>query len=223
VGVAAPATSWYHAEGATGSFFDTYILVINPNPDTATVTYKYFLPSGVVITRSVDVPANRRHTVNVEFEHPLLADTAVSTQVTSSLPIVSERAMYWAGPASSWYEAHNSFGLTTLGTKWGIAEGRVGGPRGYETYILLANTNDELITVTVTYMLTTGQTFVDTFEVGPTSRHNVYTNERPFLKDQHFSAVIEASAPIAVERAMYWNAGGVFWAAGTNATGARIP
>ena len=30
-GVPAAATSWFHAEGATGSYFDTYLLVGNPN------------------------------------------------------------------------------------------------------------------------------------------------------------------------------------------------
>lgn len=224
VGVAAPATSWYHAEGATGAFFDTYLLVANPNPDPAQVTYKYFLPSGVVITRVASVPANGRYTVNVEAEHALLQNTAVSTQVTSNLPIVSERAMYWAGPASSWYEAHNSFGLTALGTKWGMAEGRVGGARGYETFILLANTTDNTANVTITYLRTNGTTVVKTYSVAPTSRFNVYVNDVvPELADEEFSAIIEATQPIAVERALYWNAGGVFWAAGTNAAAARLP
>ncbi|MGE3842866.1 MAG: Calx-beta domain-containing protein [Vicinamibacterales bacterium] len=224
VGIAAPATSWYHAEGATGDFFDTYILVANPNPVSADVTYKYLLPSGVAITRTATIPANSRHTVNIEVEHPLLADTAVSTQVTSTLPVVSERAMYWAGPASGWYEAHNSFGLTTIGTKWGIAEGRVGGSRGYETFILLANTTDTTANVTVTYLRTNGTTLTKTYSVPPTSRFNVYVNSFvPELQNEEFSAIIESTQPIAVERALYWNAGGVFWAAGTNATAARLP
>jgi len=224
VGIAAPATSWYHAEGATGSFFDTYILVANPNPVPADVTYKYFLPSGVVITRAATIAANSRHTVNIEAEHPLLENTAVSTQVTSTLPVVSERAMYWAGPASTWYEAHNSFGLTAIGTKWGMAEGRVGGPRGYETFILLANTTDSAATVTITYLRTNGTTVVKNYGVPPTSRFNVYVNALvPELQNEEFSAVVESTQPIAVERALYWNAGGVFWAAGTNATAARLP
>jgi hypothetical protein len=29
--------------------------------------------------------------------------------------------------------------------------------------------------------------------------------------------------PIAVEKAMYWNADGVIWAAGTNVTATRLP
>ena len=170
------------------------------------------------------VPGNSRFTVNIEDEHALLKDTAVSTVVTSDLPIISERSMYWPGPASTWYEAHNSFGLTTTGTKWGIAEGRVGQARGYETYILLANPTDLQARVTITYLRTNGTTLVRTYTVDPTSRYNVYVNGVvPELVDENFGAVIESTQPIAVERALYWNARGAFWAAGTNATAARLP
>jgi hypothetical protein len=39
----------------------------------------------------------------------------------------------------------------------------------------------------------------------------------------NFGAHIESTQPIAVERALYWNAGGVVWSAGTNATATRLP
>ena len=57
--------------------------------------------------------------------------------VTADVPVIAERAMYW--PADDWGEAHNSFGVTETATKWGLAEGRVGGPQHFVTYILLAN------------------------------------------------------------------------------------
>jgi hypothetical protein len=224
VGIAAPSTSWYHAEGATGSYFDTYILVANPNDTPATVTYTWLLDSGVVITKVKTIPGNARLTVNVEAEDPRLANTAVSTQVSSDLPVVSERAMYWPGPFATWYEAHNSFGLTAIGPKWGIAEGRVGTAVGFETYILLANPDSTAATVTITYLRTTGATVVKTYTVPPTSRFNVYVNGSvPELANEQFSAVISSTVPIAVERAMYSNALGAIWAAGTNATATRLP
>ena len=43
------------------------------------------------------------------------------------------------------------------------------------------------------------------------------------LANETVAAVISSTVPIAVERAMYSNAFGVIWAAGTNATGIRIP
>jgi hypothetical protein len=35
--------------------------------------------------------------------------------------------------------------------------------------------------------------------------------------------VVTNGVDIAVERAMYWNAGGVFWSGGTIAAGTRMP
>jgi hypothetical protein len=43
------------------------------------------------------------------------------------------------------------------------------------------------------------------------------------LSDEEFGAVIESTQPIAVERALYANANGIVWAAGTNATATRLP
>ena len=226
-GVNAPSTSWFHAEGATGPFFDTFILLSNPNSTPATVTLRFLLDSGATVTKTKTVGANARLTVGVEGEDPLLANAAMATEVTSDIPIVSERAMYWAG-YPDWYEAHNAFGVTSTGLKWALGEGRVGGTRGYETYILLANPGTTAATVTVTYLREGGlPTIVRTYPVPATSRYNVYANTVPGLgSGERFGALIESIVPIAVERAMYSNSSsqpGVVWAAGTNATGTPIP
>lgn len=132
--------------------------------------------------------------------------------------------MYWPGPSATWFEAHNSFGLTAIGTKWGLAEGNVGFAIGEETYILLANPNDSAAAVTITFLRSNGTTVVKSFNVPPTSRFNVFVNaDVPEMTNEEFGAVIESTVPIAVERAMYWNAFGVKWASGTNATAARLP
>jgi BarA-like signal transduction histidine kinase len=226
-GVTEPSTSWFHAEGATGTFFDTYLLLSNPNSTPAAVTLRYLLDSGATVVRTKTVAANARLTVAAESEDPLLADAAMATEVTSNVPIVSERAMYWA-QYPNWYEAHNAFGVTTTGVKWALGEGRVGGSRAYETYILLANPGETAATVTVTFLREGGLApIVQTYAVAPTSRFNVYANGVPGLQSgERFGALIESTEPIAVERAMYSNASsqpGLFWAAGTNATATPIP
>src|SRR5262249_32517918 len=45
-GVTAPATTWQMAEGATGSFFNTFVLVANPGDDPTTATMTYLLDNG---------------------------------------------------------------------------------------------------------------------------------------------------------------------------------
>jgi hypothetical protein len=62
--------------------------------------------------------------------------------------------------------------------------------------------------------------------VAATSRYNVAVGATaPELSGECFGALVESTngVPIAVERAMYWDARGVHWAAGTNATGSRLP
>ncbi len=45
----------------------------------------------------------------------------------------------------------------------------------------------------------------------------------PALDDENFGAAITSDQPIVVERALYWDASGVTWAAGSNATATRLP
>jgi Ca2+-binding RTX toxin-like protein len=227
-GVTAPARRWFLAEGATGAYFDTYILVGNTSDRPANVTLRFLTDAGRVVTRQKLVPPRTRLTVNIEQEDPILANVAVSTTVESDVPVVAERAMYWPGPFQTWFEAHNSFGSTETATKWGLGEGRVGGPRGFETFILLANpdpTREAL--VKVTYLRESGEpVVVENLRVTPNSRRNIYVNvEVPQLVNESFGAVVEVTngVPIAVERAMYSNALGVVWAAGANVLATRLP
>ena len=47
-GVTAPATSWFLAEGATGDFFDLFILIANPDRRRRRAVHAtYLLPDGV--------------------------------------------------------------------------------------------------------------------------------------------------------------------------------
>ena len=67
-GVTAPATSWFLAEGATGPFFDLFILLANPNDQPAQVTVDYLLLNGTTYAKSYQVPANGRFTIWVDDE-----------------------------------------------------------------------------------------------------------------------------------------------------------
>jgi autotransporter-associated beta strand protein len=230
-GVTAPSTTWFLAEGATGPFFETFILLANPGDIDAEATLTYLPLFGAPVTVKKTVPAGRRVTVNIEQEDPSLANAAVSTQVVSTQPILVERAQYWPDPAPNWYEAHNSSGLTSLGTKWGLAEGRVGNVDGFtnaQTYILLANPGTVEASVQITFLRDNGATPVTkTFVVPPARRFNVRVaadgGDVPELSDEHFGAIVTSDQPIAVERAVYWDANGQVWAAGTNATATPIP
>jgi hypothetical protein len=226
-GVNSPSTRWFLAEGATGSFFDCFVLISNPDAAAANVTLRYLLESGQTVTRNVVVPPLSRHTINVETEDPRLANAAVSTTVTSDVGIVVERAMYWPDISQGWQEAHNSFGVTETALRWGLADGRIGGERAYATYVLLANPNPVAAEVMIRFLRPNGGAPVlRTYTLAPTSRLNIWVNsDVPELGEGAFSAEVQVMnyQPIAVEKALYWNSEGLVWAGGTNVTATRLP
>jgi hypothetical protein len=235
VGVTAPALEWFLAEGATGPFFELFVLVANPNAAPAEITFDYLLSDGRLLTRTHTAPPNGRFTVWVDEEQipagsgtKPLANVAVSTTVrsTNNVPIIVERAMWW--PQPFWYEAHNSAGATATGTRWALAEGEAGGASGYETYILIANTSPFAGEARVTLHFEDGTMSSRIVPLLASSRSNVQVStDFPAALNRRFGAVVESlgavPAQIVVERAMYASPGGATWAAGTNALATRLP
>jgi hypothetical protein len=240
----APATEWFLAEGATGSYFDLFVLIANPNVTAAEITARFLLPDGSVITREYSVEGKSRFNIWVDAEGGPLADTAVSTTitVTNGVPVLVERAMWWPGPtAETWSEAHNSPGATSAGTLWALAEGECA--PGVETFVLVANTSsfDGEILVTLLFE-DSGESLTQTFQVPATSRFNIVppfhfpaascpekgrrnsqsTSRRFGMLVESLPSGAEGAAQIVVERAMYSDAGGIAWAAGTNALATKL-
>jgi autotransporter-associated beta strand protein len=211
--ITTPSLLWFLAEGATGSFFDLFVLIANPNAAAAELVALYLLPSGATISRSYTVAPNSRFNVWVDLEDALLADTAVSATIasTNGVPVIVERAMWWPGDATTWHEAHNSPGATATGTQWGLAEGEVGGVRSIETYILIANTSAFAGSAQVTLLFEDGSSVARIFPLNPNSRFSVsVATEFPEAAGRRFGAIVESlggtPAQIVVERAMYSNA-----------------
>ena len=226
-GVTAPLTDWFLAEGATGSYFDLFVLIANPNSSDADVTATYLLPSGQTLTRTYTVNASSRFNIWVDLEDPVLADTAVSMKFASSVPVIVERSMWWPNGSANWMEAHNSPGATVTGTRWALAEGLVGGARTTDTYVLIANTSAFAGEAKVTVILDNDLSVIRAFPLIASSRLNIDVRaEFPEAVNRRFGVLVESvgstPAQIVVERAMYSNAGGVKWAAGTNALATRL-
>jgi hypothetical protein len=124
-------------------------------------------------------------------------------------------------------EAHNSAGATASGTRWALAEGEVGGPGDVDTYVLVANVSPGPGSIRVTLLFEDATTIDRQFPVAGQSRFNVWVREAfPEARGRRFAVLIESlgdePAQLVVERAMYSNALGVPWAAGTNALGVRL-
>ncbi|MGE3841103.1 MAG: DUF5719 family protein [Vicinamibacterales bacterium] len=219
-GTTSPATRWYLAEGRTGTFMDTYVLLANPNDDNAVVGASFMLPDGRVVRRTVTMRPRSRATLFLN-EIPELADTDVAVTLVATRPIVVERSMYW--PRGAWTESHNSVGTSALGTRWLLAEGEVGGPEGFATYVLVLNPDDSDAEVTFRFLREGGLPPIDvTRHVAARSRATLSAAEIDLASGERFGVLVQSSRPVAVERSMYWNVDGGFWTAGTNEIGIRL-
>ncbi len=97
IGSTDPNKMWYFAEGYTAGSFDEYILLQNPGDTEADVWLIYMVPGGSPVGYEYKVAPKQRVTVHVD-ETPGLESTEVSTQVSSNVPIIAERAMYFCIP-----------------------------------------------------------------------------------------------------------------------------
>jgi hypothetical protein len=221
MGVTAPATSWFLAEGATGTFFDLYVLIANPGNTAATVRADYARPDGSVVTQTYNVGAHSRHSVYVDAI-PGLENTSVATRLTSmnAVPIVAERAMYWPGGFFDYYEGHSSAGSTTTALEWVVAGGESRGPAAAQTFVLIANTENRVGQATLTILPAPN---------GPAAGSPVVTSLPPNsrttipldLAAGRFGVRVQSTGAspvqLVVESAVYRSADGVLWSAGSNA------
>jgi hypothetical protein len=219
--VEAPGRNWFVAEGRTGPFFDTFLLLANPGETATTATIRYLKSGGQTVEETRVLPPTSRTTIYLNVI-PGLEDTDVSTSIAATEPIIVERAMYW--PRSGWHEAHNSAGVTAPGTRWALAEGETGGTLGFNTFLLFANPEDVPAQVRISFLRTSGPPVVLERTIPANARETLWANSVAGLANQRFGAVVESlnAVPIVVERAMYWNGGGIPWGAGTNETGVRL-
>jgi hypothetical protein len=246
-GVTAAATDWYFAEGATGEFFDLFLLVANPSASAAIVEARYLLSNGQVFTKAYQVDAHSRLTIWVDGEEipglgRVLANVDVSTVLTSTngVPFVAERAMWFPGAELTsmfWTEAHVSPGATTTATRWVVADVYEGGPANTQTFLLIANTTalDGQIEIRGIQDERSTHLFRGILPANSRMTLPIRSSLPRFGEDasdatsgQRFGVIVESIGPgplaqLVVERSTYWDAGGIVWAAGVNTLATPIP
>ena len=95
---------WYLAEGSTAGGFETWILIENPSSTEANVELTYLGSEGSYPGPKIKLAPGSRKSVNVSDTCPNTWE--VSTKVTSDVPVIAERTMYWNGRRGG----HNSTG-----------------------------------------------------------------------------------------------------------------
>jgi hypothetical protein len=229
--VAEAKTEWYVAEGQASDFFSMYVLLANPNAAPTDVTLRYLMPGRAPTSKVLTLAGNSRYTVDIgnPVDAPGVRDTDVSVAVTATLPIVVERAMYWPKNGVRWTDGHNSAGVTSTGATWALAEGELGGSRGFQSYVLMANPTNQDAQVRMTLLREGEGRTPLSLEFTVPANQRLTRSAQDFgplglQSGERFGVVVTSlnNVPIVVERAMYWNGGGEFWGAGTNETGFKL-
>lgn len=186
--------SWYLAEGATTTPFDTWILLQNPNTYPITATLTFMKEDGAVSVHRYPIRASARHSV---YANQLLPNTAFSTRVEATGPILVERAMYFGS------EGHDSAGVSAPSRTWYLPDGAVSD--SVHTWILLMNPHSFPVNARLSFLLERGSPIVQDFQVAATSRLNVFANN--YVPAGRFATVVQADVPIVAERAGYSDRG----------------
>jgi len=206
IGCQAPSLTWYLSEGSTDWGFETWLLISRPAAGDAQVTATYRKSDGGTVQKIYLVKGNSRYTVNLANE---VGVADVSTQVTSNVPVVCERSMYWNQRTAG----HTTIGSPGPGRTWLLAEGCT--DYGFETWVLLDNPNARAVNTTVTFLKGDGTSVPVAVALKPQSRLSIDASN--YVGRASFSTRIDAASPVMVERAMYWN-GRI---GGTDSIGAR--
>jgi hypothetical protein len=196
IGSSGTSKTWYLAEGCTAEGFETWVLVQNPNDAPARVDLTYMTPEGPKQGQSMELPADSRETFEVAEVVP--GNWEVSTRVTSTQPVIAERAVYWGGREGG----HESVGVTEPSTTWYLAEGCTRG--GFETWVLVQNPGDDRASVDLTYMTESGERTGPHLNLAPNSRQTVnVASGAP--EEWSVSTRVTSDNPVIAERAVYWN------------------
>jgi hypothetical protein len=193
-GAREPARVWYLAEGSTVPPFETWILLMNPNPSPSTARLQFMREDGSVAERVEWIPPWGRRSVYVNL---LFTAAGFGTHVEADQPVVVERAMYFHAGLGG----HNTLGTQTPGRAWYLAEG-VSRP-GFDTWLLVQNPGEVLANVKASFLKDDGTVVEQPLSVPPNARVSLYTNL--VVPDSAFGIKVEADQPVVVERAVYFD------------------
>ncbi len=218
-------TTWYFAEGSTAPTFSLFYLLGNPQDVPAEVTLQYLLPDGQPPrTRTYQVAPHSRLTVWVDHEEAALPPTAMGATVTSTVPIVAERAMYVHGPGVPYLGGAVGLGLTAPRRTTYFAEGSTGS--FFDTYLLLANPSGTEARVEVDYLRPSGAPLTRAYRVPAFGRLTVLVDgEDPGLTNTDVSLIVRTvnDVPVVAERAMWWDAADGAYSEGHVSSGLASP
>ena len=225
-GIPEASPTWFLAEGATGSYFTTYVLLANPNAQPTDVTVRYLPDNGAAGDEGL--PAWRGAAPDAEHRgrrcHARERGGRDGSHRDTSDRRRTRTVLAGHRMGRSARERRRHLDAHTLGSGRRPGRRRRRITRPTSCWRIRARTTRRCV---VTFLRPTGETIIRFFDVPAASRRNVSiagpTSDVPELINASFGAIIQSTQPIAVERSMYSDAGGMTWAAGTNVTATRLP
>jgi len=156
VGASAPSGTWLFAEGSTVNNFETYYTILNPSasqPAAVTATF-YDQTGNVLANATVLINPLRRGNIKV---NDLVRSSGIATILTSNIPVVAERPLYFGSPNSATAASGGSdvFGRNGGGVSWLFPEGNTSA--GNTEFLLLQNPSTRPAPVTVRFFEANGQ------------------------------------------------------------------
>jgi len=203
--------SFFFAEGTCRPNFDTYFCIQNPGAAAADVKLTYFRGDGTTDTQTLSVPPSSRATVSAKDRLGVRDDAAhdFSTQVecTNGQGIIVERPMYFKY-RGAWTGGSDSVGTLSPSDTYYFAEG-TSRPL-FDTYICIANPNDAVVNVKLTYMKADGKSAEQNLRMLPLSRSTVKPADvlgvgNNASHDFSTKVVAAEGKKIVCERPMYFN------------------
>ena len=147
--------------GRDGRYFTTFVLLANPNDEPADVTLTYLPETGVPVTQTYTIPGRSAPDAQHRARRLHARQRRGRDARRSDAPDHRRARAVLGRPR--WIEAHNSFGVTAAATRWGLAEGRVGGAgRGADVHPA-RQSGHEAASVTITFLRDGGTPVVKTF------------------------------------------------------------
>jgi hypothetical protein len=187
---------WYLAEGSTVTPFETWVLLLNPNPQPTLAQMRFMREDGSVVEHTELVAPMGRRSVYV---NALFTASGFATQVNADQPIVVERAMYFDNGDGG----HDTLAAAAPGKTWYLAAGSSRG--GFDTWLLIENPGTAPATIKVSFITENGTVVNQPLFVLPHARTSLYTD--PLVPNMAYGMRVDSDQPIVAERAVYFDGG----------------
>jgi hypothetical protein len=126
---------WYFAEGNAASNFETFFLLLNPNPFPIRITADLMTEFSGHIVRDYEIQPNTRATIYLNGEFGNIGPTAARFFTADGNWFLAERSIYWGNRV----EGTNTVGAIAPANEWHLPEGSTAA--AFFTYAMVMNPN----------------------------------------------------------------------------------